>query len=97
MTLAALAIGYADGVPRALRRGFSAVLRGRSCPIVGRVSMDSLMIDISSISGTELQPGEFAEIFGETGIDDFAAAGATNSYEILTRIGPRVERRYDGL
>ncbi|MGV6819075.1 MAG: alanine racemase [Parvularcula sp.] len=92
--IATLAIGYADGLQRALGNRGQAVVNGQQCPIVGAVSMDLTAIDVTDCD----QPpsiGQHAEVYGETIlIDDQAAAAGTIGYELLSTIGPRVERRY---
>jgi len=92
-TVATLAIGYADGVPRHLGNGAGRFeLRGALRPIVGRVTMDSTMVDLGD---DPVLPGDVATIFGgAVPLDVQAAAAGTISYELLTRLGGRVERRY---
>ncbi|MGC6511695.1 MAG: alanine racemase [Parvibaculales bacterium] len=101
MQVAILAIGYADGFPRLLSRHdndahFARVAFGdRLCPLVGRVSMDLLAVDISELD-TSLQPGDMAEIFGpRIPVDAVAQQAGTISYEILTQLGSRYKRVYD--
>ena len=90
--IATLGIGYADGIPRALSNVGSVADNGRRFPIVGRVSMDLLQVDITD-SG--LSEGDWLEVFGrKISLDEMAASAGTFSYEILTRIGPRMERVY---
>ena len=93
--LATIALGYADGVPRALSgKGFAA-FGGVRAPMVGRVSMDALVLDVTDMGETP-RVGDVAEIMGDTiSLSDVAAAAGTNEYEILTRI-IRVPRYYDG-
>ena len=91
--IAAVGIGYADGVPRALsNRGQVACGKARA-PIVGRVSMDLTLVDVTGLA--PVQPGDWIEFFGHgIGIDEVAAWADTISYEILTGIGGRVSRVY---
>jgi alanine racemase len=90
--IATLGIGYADGIPRSLSNIGYVADTGRRFPIVGRVSMDLLQADITD-SG--LREGDWLEVFGrEIALDEMAASAGTLSYEILTRIGPRMERVY---
>lgn len=92
--IATLAIGYADGLQRALGNRGQAAVNGQNCPIVGAVSMDLTAIDITDLA--EAPPiGTHAEIYGgKIPIDDQASAAGTIGYELLSTIGPRVERRY---
>jgi alanine racemase len=95
--LATLGIGYADGYPRSLgNRGYAAI-RGQRVPVVGRVSMDSIVIDITTLPEAALQVGDFVQLLGaEVRLDDLATLAGTISYEMLTRLGPRLQRRYVG-
>ncbi len=93
---ATIPIGYADGLDRHLGNGsWEVLVRGRRAPIVGRVCMDSAMIDITSIAGVEV--GDKVTIFGpEAGntLEDMARVLDTISYEIMTSISARVKRIY---
>ena len=61
----------------------------------GRVSMDSLTLDISTLPAAMLKPGDFVELLGpHQSIDDVAMAAGTIGYEILTSLGGRYQRRY---
>lgn len=94
-TIATLAIGYADGVPRALGRRGRVELNGALVPIVGRVTMDMLMVDAGD---PPAGLGDTGILFGgRVSLDDQATAAGTISYELLTSISPRVERRYRGI
>ena len=95
-TIATIALGYADGFLRAgSSRGF-AILGGAVCPIVGRVSMDLINLDVTS-AGTAAQVGAFAQFLGRAApIDAQAQALNTISYELLTGLGSRFERFYEG-
>lgn len=93
-TVVTLAAGYADGVPRALSGTGAVELAGAVYPIVGRVTMDFTMVDVGDASAPV---GAVATIFGDAvSIDAQAAAAGTISYELLTRLGGRVVRRYSG-
>jgi alanine racemase len=90
-TIATLGIGYADGLPRSLSSHGAVDLAGRRSPIVGRVTMDMTMVE------ADAEVGDVAVVFGGTvTLDQQAAAAGTISYELLTRIGARLERRYSG-
>ena len=90
--LATIALGYADGWPR--NAAIAAMFGGSSLPFLGRVSMDSIILDITD---GPLQPreGDLVDlIFAEQTLDDVARAAGTIGYEILTRLGSRFHRRY---
>lgn len=98
--LAILAIGYADGLFRALsgsntRPGGKVAIKGKPCPILGRVSMDLVVADITELGGDIPLPGEMAEVLGNTVmVDDLADAAGTIGYEILTSLKGRYPREY---
>jgi alanine racemase len=93
--LATIALGYADGVPRALSNTGFAAFAGARAPIVGRVSMDALVLDVTDLA-TLPSVGEEAELFGDAiSLAEIAQAAGTNEYEILTRLAPRVPRHYE--
>lgn len=91
---ATVAAGYADGLPRALSSAGCARIAGRPAPILGRVSMDLTVIDITGLE-PDLRDGAPVEFFGA---DLYAAArlAGTLPYEILTGLGARAERIYEG-
>jgi alanine racemase len=93
--LATIAIGYADGWPRSLSGKGAAWHRGVRLPIVGRVSMDSLTVDIGALSEDALDEGDFVELLGPSqSLADVARDADTIAYEILTRLGARHARTY---
>ncbi len=95
--LATIAAGYADGYMRAIGNRGQAFLAGRAVPVVGRVSMDLLTLDVSALPHSVLKPGLMAELFGPNiKLDEVAKAAGTIPYEILTRLGPRLARIYRG-
>lgn len=97
--LATLPIGYADGLPRSLSNRGQVVIGDHPCPIIGRVSMDSLTLDITDYPGhlPPPQPGDWAEIIGpHQPADALATQAGTIGYEILTQLSRRAERRYLG-
>lgn len=95
---ATLAIGYGDGLRRALATGGGeAILRGRRVPIVGRISMDVTVVDATAVP--DAAPGDVVTLVGRDGeeelaVDEVAARAGTISYEILTGLGPRLPRMY---
>ena len=91
-TIATLAIGYADGVPRALGSRGLVELHGAIVPIAGRVTMDMVMVDAEDLP---VAVGDEATLYGGlVSLDDQASLAGTVSYELLTSLSPRVERRY---
>lgn len=94
-TVAVLACGYADGVPRALSDGLPVQINGRCFAGVGRICMDQLVVDLGH-DGGGVTEGDQAVLFGTdgAGAHDWAQATGTIDYEILTGIGGRTRRRY---
>lgn len=95
-TTATIPIGYADGLDRKLGEGrWSVIVAGRKAPIIGRVCMDSAMIDITDIEGVAV--GDRVTIFsaeeGNT-LEDMADVLGTISYEIMTSLSSRIKRIY---
>lgn len=94
--VATLPLGYADGIPRSVLGRGQVFLGGAMRPIVGRVSMDYIAIDIAD---AEVEIGSIATIFGVTPdgvrvpVESLAAAAGSIGYEMLTRVGDRVPRR----
>ncbi len=92
---ATLGIGYGDGLPRALGNRGSALLCGRRVPIIGRISMDVTVVDITDVPG--VRTGDVATLVGSDGgahitVDEVAELAGTISYEILTGFTARVPR-----
>lgn len=93
MPAATIAIGYGDGWPR--RAGLAGFFEGARLPMVGRISMDTAVIDCSALGSRFLQPGDHVELLCEKQTSDqVAEACGTIGYEILTGIGARVRRNY---
>ena len=95
--VATVAIGYADGVSRARSNNGDVLVRGWRAPLIGVVSMDAITIDVTEVPGVEV--GDMATLIGSDGderitAEEVAAWSNTISYEVLTSIGPRVERHY---
>jgi len=95
--VALLPVGYGDGYMHALGNRAEVLIRGRRCPVRGAVSMDQILVDVSKLPGVDV--GETAVLIGADGGDaitaeELAQHADTIPYEILTRIGPRVEREY---
>lgn len=94
-TVALVPVGYADGIPRVVS-GARMLVGGRQRPVVGRVAMDQVVVDLGDDGAA---PGDPVVVFGpgddgEPTAEDWAAAAGTIGYEIVTRIGPRVPREY---
>jgi len=100
--LAILSAGYADGIPRGsgstnTKAGMEAIVAGRRCKIVGRVSMDLIAVDVTDIPEGNVKRGDMVRLLGEgITVDDLASASGTVGYEILTRAGRRFRRVYEG-
>ncbi len=94
MRLATVALGYGDGFPRAASNRGAALLGGGLCPIVGRVSMDLIVLDATA-APRDISVGDRAEFFGPRLPVEQAAEGAgTLAYELFTGLGRRIIRRY---
>jgi alanine racemase len=92
--LATLAVGYADGFLRSLSGRAAAFHEGTRLPLVGRVSMDSIVVDVTAL-GDAVQPGGTLDLLGPSqGVDALASAAGTIGYEILTALGGRYHRIY---
>jgi alanine racemase len=98
--LATLLAGYADGLPRGagatdLRPGAEVAVAGRRCPLVGRISMDLSIVDVTDLPEDAVRAGDRAEFFGSSvDLDDFANRSGTIGYQVLTGLGPRYRREY---
>ena len=96
-TVASVAIGYADGIPRCLSGGkLRALVRGQYARGIGRVCMDQLMLDVTDIDGVEV--GDEAVFIGRQGdrviyAEEVAQSAGTITNELLSRLGARVEGR----
>jgi alanine racemase len=92
---ATVGVGYADGLPRALSNRGSALIHGRRVPIIGRISMDVTVLDVTGVPG--VQAGDVATFFGRDGeaeitLDEVAGQAGTISNEILTGLSQRPPR-----
>lgn len=98
MRVATVSAGYADGYPRHLsNRGAAMLVRGQRCPLLGRVTMDLMMIDVSQIADAAV--GDEVVLLGRQGheeisVTELAERADTITWEIVTRIGSRVRRVY---
>ena len=95
--VATLGIGYGDGYPRSLSgRGADVLIHGERCPLLGRVTMDQIMVDVGHLSRS-VEPGEEVVVYGcqgeeEISVSEIAAKAQTIPWEILTRVPKRVPR-----
>ncbi len=100
MRVGTLAMGYADGYPRHLSNaGAEVLVRGRRCPVLGRITMDQTMIGLDALPGVEA--GEEAVLIGRQDAEEISAAelaarAGTIAWEIFTGLTPRVQRIYRG-
>jgi alanine racemase len=97
--LAIVPIGYADGYPWRASGQAQALIRGHRVPVVGRVTMDMIVIDVTGIEG--LNVGEPVVLLGHQGdekitLHDLASWAGTITYEILCGISKRMPRKYQG-
>lgn len=95
MRVALLPVGYADGLDRRLGNRFAFLVRGRSAPLIGRISMDQCVIDVTDIPDAQL--GDEVVLLGRqadavVSAFDHADAGGTIPWEVFTRISSRVPR-----
>jgi alanine racemase len=95
--IATLAIGYADGYLRSLSNRGGGYVGSLRAPLVGRISMDLITLDVTEVPVGRARPGDFVELIGaHRSVDELAADAGTIGYEILTRLGPRCRRVYTG-
>jgi alanine racemase len=93
MRAATISLGYADGWPRHAVAG--AFFKGVRLPFAGRVSMDSIILDISALPPDALATGDLVDLIDDNqAVDDVARLAGTIGYEILTGLGHRFHRRY---
>lgn len=93
--IATIALGYADGWLRALSGQAQAWADGQALPFAGRVSMDSITLDVTGVDPERVAPGRFVDLLcAEQDLDQVAAQAGTIGYELLTRLGRRFHRHY---
>ena len=95
--LATISIGYADGYPRSLSNKGWVLIRGKKAPIVGRVCMDQMMVDISQIDGVEIE--DVVTLIGSDGeehisVEEMAGLAGSFNYEFVCDVSKRVTRVY---
>jgi alanine racemase len=95
--IATVSVGYADGWLRSLSNRGTAFFGDVAAPFAGRISMDSVTLDVGALPEGALGPGSLVELLGDRqDVDAVAAAAGTIGYEILTSLGARYARRYVG-
>jgi alanine racemase len=95
--IATLSAGYADGLLRSAASGGIAYFAGAPAPLAGRVSMDSIGVDITGLPAGSVRAGDWAELLGpHQSVDTLAGAAGTIAYEILTGLGRRAFTQYNG-
>ena len=97
MTLATVACGYGDGYHRCGSGKAQVIIHGQRCPVVGRICMDQMMVDVTGIA--DVEPGDEAILIGASGdasitADDLGAWSGTISYEVLLAATERVHRKW---
>ena len=97
MTLATVACGYGDGYHRTASGKAEVIIHGRRCPVVGRICMDQMMVDVTAL--TDVQPGDEVILIGRDGdtavtAEDLGTWSGTISYEVLLAATARVHRRW---
>lgn len=98
--IATIAVGYADGYLRSAgatktKSAAHVIVAGKSCPVVGRVTMDLIAVDVTDLPEGTARRGEFAILIGDgIDVDELGAAMGTVGYEVLTHLGRRYHRIY---
>jgi alanine racemase len=93
--VATIALGYADGYFRTLINRTHVHLGGRKVPVIGRISMDLVTVDVTDVPEADSQPGALVEVLGpHMTADDLAEHARTNAYEVMTALGRRYARVY---
>jgi len=93
--VATIALGYADGYFRILINRTHVHLAGHRVPVIGRISMDLVTLDVTDVPEAEAQTGALVEVLGpHTSPDDLAEHARTNAYEVMTALGHRYARVY---
>ena len=99
MKIATVACGYADGYPRCLSGRGYVIIGGVRCPILGRICMDQMMVDVSHIKDCDVKPGDEVTLVGRDGdefisVEDVADNAYSFNYEFVCGISRRVPRVY---
>lgn len=92
-TIATIPVGYGDGYPRTAKAGTPVLVNGVRAPLVGTVSMDMILVDVTDIDNVQI--GSNVELWGENiTVDEIGDCSSSNGYEVLTRMPARVLREY---
>jgi alanine racemase len=95
--IATVGTGYADGYPWSLGNRGVAAVGGRRVPVVGRVSMDLITLDVTGLPDERVQPGCLVDLIGpDVSLEEVAERAGTINYEILTRLSQRARRLFIG-
>ena len=94
--IATLGVGYADGYRRQLGGMASVLIGGRPAPVIGRVSMDSITVDVTGFDQENLRNGRASLVHAGYRVEKMASDVGTIPYEIMTSLGHRAERHYRG-
>ncbi len=94
--IATLGVGYADGYRRQLGGMATVSIGGRTAPVIGRVSMDSITVDVTGFNQESLRTGTASLVHEDYRVEKMANDVGTIPYEIMTGLGPRAERHYRG-
>lgn len=93
--IATIPVGYADGYHRTLSNKGFAIVAGRKVPVIGRISMDLITLDVSDVPEQQVSVGDKAILIGHgLPVDEVSQHGGTISYEMLTSLGSRFDRIY---
>lgn len=96
--IATVSVGYADGYLRSLSSRAQLRFEGATLPLVGRVSMDTVTVDVTGVPVERLQPGALFDLIDAVqDINALALEAGSNAYEILTSLGLRYRRQYLGI
>lgn len=95
---AVVAIGYGDGYPRLAPAGTPVLVNGQRVPLIGRVSMDSVLIDVTDLPAATVKAGDRAILWGEgLPVEEVAAAVGTIAYEMVASLSPRIRYHYKAM
>ena len=93
--IATITVGYANGYPRNLGNKAYVSINGNKVPIIGRVSMDLITVDVSAIDNPSVEPGTLADVIGgDIDLDELASLAGTVGYELMTGLGRGLPRLY---
>ena len=93
--LATIGIGYADGWLRLLKTNSTFSVKKQNCKIIGNITMDSFILDITNINENSLKEGDYLRLLDNSNIDKILKNSDIISYELLTSIGQRIIRKYN--